>query len=83
MAVLVAFDRAAGLEPVLEGPGGLAEVVQQRGKRGEEVDCLQAVPVVLVCAAQDIAAGDVGGYRAFCVELARVADDPQMSVGTQ
>ena len=67
----------AGLELCLEGNAGFAEIMEQRGKAGEQADGLGAVPVIFILAAQDVAAGYVGRYGPAFIELASVTDDPE------
>ncbi len=67
----------AGLEFGLKGSAGFAEVMEQRGKAGEQADGLGAVPVIFILAAQDIATGDVGRYGPAFIEPASVTDNPQ------
>ena len=80
--VLVALRVAVGggqlaAQPHLEGLAGFAQVVQQRGQGGQQVDVLAGVPVVLVVATQHVAGGGVGGHGPLGVEAAAVAHHPQ------
>ena len=76
MPVLVARDQPAG-QPVLEGLARLAQIVQQRRQRSQQVNVLPGVPVVLVVRTQHVAGGRPRRHGALRVEAAGIADDPQ------
>jgi hypothetical protein len=57
---------------------GLAQVVQQRGQRGEQVNGLAAVPIVFILRAQHVAGCVVlVGTAPWSLKLARIAHHPQ------
>ena len=76
MPVLVALDEFAFKSP-LEGATGFAEVVQQRGQGGQQVNVFTRMPIVFVVLAQDVARGGVGGHRTLAVEAAGIAHGPK------
>ena len=77
MPVVVASRLTFAAQPVLKRLTGLAQVVQQRGQRGEQVNGLAAVPIVFILSAQHVALRGVRGHGALGVEAARIPHHPQ------
>ena len=73
---VVVGRRGAGFQFVLKKSGGFAQVVQQGGKGGGNLDGSAVPPRGFVLAAQDVAAAAVGRNAALRVELPAVADYP-------
>ena len=69
-------DAGAVVKLLLKRLGGLAEVVEQTCKFGQQANNLPSMPIVLVLATQQVTRGGIGGHAALGIEAARGTDDP-------